>query len=167
VNGSDDGKSFRQLWDEECEAENVSREKLKKGFGKVERQVMQDRNLSVWAKALYAVAASYTFDPSTVCDYPSQPTLKSLMGGCANDTFSKACDELVKSGYWRVTRGKGRAKTKYHFLLRSPKAATSGRRATPPSFSESNKDQPHTPLSFSKGSKAQVNPIAALKARIH
>lgn len=67
-----------------------------KGFGTIPKLVMQDQNLGITAKALYAYFSSYS-GAGDVCF----PTIKKICSDLkiSRDTFNKYLKQLIDSGY--------------------------------------------------------------------
>lgn len=67
-----------------------------KGFGIISKLVMQDRDLSITAKAIYAYLASYLGNGDSC--FPSRDRVCSDLG-IGKDTFRKHIASLIDKGY--------------------------------------------------------------------
>lgn len=74
-----------------------------RGYGMIPKMIMQDRNLHIAAKAIYAYLASFAGAAS--CCYPSRGKICSDLG-ISNDTFSKYLKQLTECGYLTVAQEK-------------------------------------------------------------
>ena len=104
------------------------------GWGMLSKRVMQDKNLTVGAKALYAYLCSYAWGKSEC-----YPTVGSIMEdlGIADKTFTRYRNELQQSGYVTVEFRNVRGQNRNVYLLNSTPVKMS-----PPSKKTPSKNDP-------------------------
>lgn len=82
-----------------------------KGFGIIPKLVMQDENLHIYAKAIYAYFCSYA-GAGEIC-FPSRSKICFDLG-ISNDTLGKYINQIVKQGYISVEQVKENGKFSFN-----------------------------------------------------
>lgn len=109
------------------------------GYGTVAKKVMQDKSLSVGAKALYAYLCSYAWGKDE-----SYPTVQSITDdlGISEKSFARYRKELEESGYITVTFRNIKGQNRNVYTLNSTPVKSSGEKKTTPSKSTPVKNDP-------------------------
>lgn len=90
--------------------------KYPSGYGMVFKKVLCDPTISIEAKAIYALLASYT-GADEAC-FPSVPTMAEAMG-CSVQSVRNWCKELESKGWVIIVRS-DRSSNRYELQIPAP-----------------------------------------------